>query len=1149
MLRCCFATSLFLLFALIATLNSPAKEWTAKSGHTITGDYLSLKDGTVRISLPGGAIAAVPLDQLSEEDQKYVESLINPSPFVLDKLGFNTPRDVLEQEAQKDNPEALYYLARCYAQGWNDCPKDEKKAGELYQKGSQSADTGNPFAQCCRAGCYMKGAGVPEDEAEAVKWFRKAAEQGNAAGQSGLGTCYAKGMGVPQDEAEAVKWCRLAAEQGEAESQCFLGICYTKGMGVREDEVEAFKWYLKSAERGFAPGQFMLALCYAGGEGVRQDEAEAIKWLRKAAEQGVAPAQNNLGACYERGEGVRRDEAEAAKWYRLAAEQGEGDAQNNLGVCYLNGDGVPTDEAEAVKWFRKAAEQGFLIAQVNLGERYAKGEGVPKDEEEAARWFLKCVGLLSAVKQEFAYAKNFLGVCYLNGTGVSKDETEAVYWFLKAAEQGFARAQFNLGVCYSHGTGVPKDEAEAVKCYLKAAEQGETDAQNNLALCYAKGTGVPKDEVEAVKWYLKAAEQGNVMAQTNLGECYAKGEGVQKNEAEAVKWYRLATEQGFALAQTMLGVCYFNGTGVPKDEVEAVKWFCLAAEQGEAQAQRILGICYFNGIGVPKDEAEGVKWFRRAAEQGDEQAVNVMRELEGKGGGTPQPTPTEKEDRKAGERIMLKIKDVEYAFRWCPAGTFTMGSPESEQDRSDDETQHQVTLSRGFWMLETQVTQAMWESVMGSNPSYFKGKKLPVETVSWDDSQEYIKKLNAHLAGTPGAPAGFKFSLPTEAQWEYACRAGTTTAYHFGDALDKDKANYGGNIDKTTDVGSYPANAWGLYDMHGNVLERCLDWHDDYPSGAVTDPVGASTGSYRVFRSGCWGSRATRSRSASRDYGKPSSRSYNVGLRLSLVSESKVEAAPQPTPAPQPPSGTTSSGVPQGNSGIVGVWLAPHYLLSGMSWSHIIFYEDGTYRFMIPLQGLYGFDKEKDKKDNEGENVWGTYTFDGSTGKWKYYASNPNAWSEIKLEPDGGLYLGSSYGRFYRCTSVDNYKLDGSYTTYSDTTHPDLSKPGEKCVIRFKSDGTFIDDGLFAAIFAWMGTEAKKQYASGGGTYELKDFSLILRYSDGRTIQTKFTFSYGPKSKDASGYVLFDNNMLLHKMPDGKGAQPMPTPTPPVIIP
>jgi len=231
----------------------------------------------------------------------------------------------------------------------------------------------------------------------------------------------------------------------------------------------------------------------------------------------------------------------------------------------------------------------------------------------------------------------------------------------------------------------------------------------------------------------------------------------------------------------------------------------------------------------------------------------------------------------AGERMTVSIKDVEYAFRWCPAGNFMMG---------DEPGEVSVTLSRGFWMLETEVTQAMWESVMGANPSHFKGAKLPVEMVSWDDCQEYIKKLNDLKV----APAGYKFSLPTEAQWEYACRAGTTTAYHFGDTLTPQQANFGQDWDtgKTKDVGSYPANAWGLKDMHGNVWEWCLDWLGDYPSGAVTDPTGADRGPNRVIRGGSWNNLLAQTcRSAFRSPHAPAGRNFNLGLRLSLVLESR----------------------------------------------------------------------------------------------------------------------------------------------------------------------------------------------------------------------------------------------------------------------
>lgn len=244
----------------------------------------------------------------------------------------------------------------------------------------------------------------------------------------------------------------------------------------------------------------------------------------------------------------------------------------------------------------------------------------------------------------------------------------------------------------------------------------------------------------------------------------------------------------------------------------------------------------------------------------------------------------------AGTRKVLTIKGVDFAFRYCPAGTFQMGSPSYEAERSDDETRHEVTLTKGFWMLETSVTQGMYRAITGSNPSYFKlGDNYPVEQVTWGDCKAFCESLNA--LGV--APEGFAFWLPTEAQWEYACRAGTTTPYFWGSTLNGDKANCNGNIpyggvskgrylEKTSAVGSYTPNAWGLYDMHGNVWDWCADWFGDYGSGPQTDPTGPSSGSDRVLRGGSWASTAEVCRSAYRSSYDPTYRLYSHGFRLVL---------------------------------------------------------------------------------------------------------------------------------------------------------------------------------------------------------------------------------------------------------------------------
>lgn len=258
------------------------------------------------------------------------------------------------------------------------------------------------------------------------------------------------------------------------------------------------------------------------------------------------------------------------------------------------------------------------------------------------------------------------------------------------------------------------------------------------------------------------------------------------------------------------------------------------------------------------------------------------------------------------ERITVMLPgEVPLALLPMPAGTFMMGSPEWERGRHHTEgPQHQVTLTRDFYLGEYPVTQRQWLAVMGSNPSRFTGCGLdcPVESVSWNDicggatgdscvAESFIGRLNAHLADT-GQPGAGKFRMPTEAEWEYGARAGSTTAFSFETAGDWDMACgdfpeadaymwWCGNSGATTHpVGGKLPNAWGLHDVHGNVWEWVADWFGVYPSGPVTDPTGPAGGSDRVRRGGSWGSFSHFCRSAMRYDHHPSLRHDFVGFRL-----------------------------------------------------------------------------------------------------------------------------------------------------------------------------------------------------------------------------------------------------------------------------
>jgi len=229
-------------------------------------------------------------------------------------------------------------------------------------------------------------------------------------------------------------------------------------------------------------------------------------------------------------------------------------------------------------------------------------------------------------------------------------------------------------------------------------------------------------------------------------------------------------------------------------------------------------------------------------------------------------------DEKPGDRITNSI-GVQLA--WIPAGDFLMGSPYDEPGRQDDEFQHKVTITRPFRIGVTEITQAQWQTVMGINRSQFKGDSLPVEKISWKDAVKFCQKLSEKEGRT--------YRLPTEAEWEYACRAGGTKRFAGSENIE-DIAWYANNSRNTTHpVGSKEPNAWGLYDMTGNVSEWCADYYaPDYPEQAVSDPAGPAEGKYHVIRGGAWDTFLPGCRCAARSSAPASYQFKQTGFRLLL---------------------------------------------------------------------------------------------------------------------------------------------------------------------------------------------------------------------------------------------------------------------------
>jgi formylglycine-generating enzyme required for sulfatase activity len=237
-----------------------------------------------------------------------------------------------------------------------------------------------------------------------------------------------------------------------------------------------------------------------------------------------------------------------------------------------------------------------------------------------------------------------------------------------------------------------------------------------------------------------------------------------------------------------------------------------------------------------------------------------------------------------GEGRNRTIPELNLELIWVEPGTFTMGSSTDESQRTKAEgPRMEVTLTRGFWLGKTEVTQGQYEKIAGKNPSAFKevGEHAPVERVSWLDAMAFCKKLSDQERAAGRLPAGYAYALPTEAQWEYAYRAGTIGEYpEEPNAMAWSEKNSG---ETTHPVGLRRPNKWGFFDMAGNVLEWTFDWYGDYRGEAVTDPRGPRRGYYRTARGGSWRTELRLCRSAARSGGSEGRMDYTLGFRLALT--------------------------------------------------------------------------------------------------------------------------------------------------------------------------------------------------------------------------------------------------------------------------
>jgi TPR repeat protein len=377
-----------------------------------------------------------------------------PSPDDYDPAHVPEPVRGLLSRAMQARPDQRWPGAAAFLEALGDCRLDglgvradfdaciaecnsqrgraylELHAPRRFDVWQQAAVLGNAGAEFLVGFCHDCGVGVPQSDAQAMQWYRRAAENGVAMAQNNLGWMYVQARGAPRDYVEAARWFKKAAERDNAFAACNLGWLNEEGRGMPINLGEAARWYLHAANRGHAQAQNNLGLMYRDGRGLKPDDKEAIKWFTKATEQGNASGMCNLGWMHEKGRGVTKSDEAALGWYRKAADAGSGRGMNNYAWMLDQGRGAPRDEAEAIRWYRRAVAVGDPLAQCNLGVKYR------------------------------------------DGSGVRRDDAEALTLFQKSSDQGSGEGMCNVAWMYEAGRGVKKDVERALSYYEKAAEQG-----------------------------------------------------------------------------------------------------------------------------------------------------------------------------------------------------------------------------------------------------------------------------------------------------------------------------------------------------------------------------------------------------------------------------------------------------------------------------------------------------------------------------------------------------------------------------------------------------------------------------------------------------------------------------------------------------
>ena len=509
---------------------------------------------------------------------------------------------LFDRAATSDNSAAFYEFARTALTYQVDATESMRKTA--IERLRKAAERGHVKAAVAMGDALLRGNGVPESQAEAMRWYRRAAESGSPVAYIRLGDLYANrssGMEAPQ----ALEWYRKAAEANSAIAMTRLGKMYNEGRGVPQDQALAATWFSRAAAAGSGAAMVELSALYsqAGGPGHFNLARES---LEKAIKAGDARAPTALAKLYlARGE---RMLAEAT--LRKAAESGSPEGALQLAEIYLLNPPTAEQQNAARRWLA-AAEKGMADDDGRTGKIALLYLSLP----DAGSIEHGASVLETLVRKNDAEAMTLLATALLQGTGVKRDPIRAASLLRRAIQLGHDGARFILAKAYRDGDGVPRDPAQAIALYREIynEEPGDTKVQLALGDAYAGGVGVTQDRAIAAEFYAQAARQGDPDGQIRLGVSYLYGGGVNRDSLKSEQWLSQAGEAGLIEAKVQLGSVKLSGLSATVDMEGAFASYLRAAEGGSPIAMIEVARALMNGAGTQSDPALAKTWLERAA--------------------------------------------------------------------------------------------------------------------------------------------------------------------------------------------------------------------------------------------------------------------------------------------------------------------------------------------------------------------------------------------------------------------------------------------------------------------------------------------------------------------------------------------------------